>query len=89
MIITDNQLEQIKKIEGSTRKEAMQQVSNIIQAEIYDQFRMSGTSKCLRINEYIIDITTKKIKNGNIVIREIDVINEKNIKDWTIYDGIN
>jgi hypothetical protein len=87
--INANQVEQIKNIETMSRVDAMEQLSNIVNSSLSDQFRWTKTSKCLKVNDCRIDLTTRKNKDGHVIIKELNIFQEDNkgkILAWNTID---
>ena len=83
--LTENELKEAKKIEATTRYEALDKLANILDANISDTFKWVRNSKCIRCDGCMIDITTKKNKkSGFIEIKRIDVFGVN--KEWDIYN---
>lgn len=82
--LTNNELNEAKKIEATTRYEALDKLATILDASAIDNFRWSRNSKCITCDGCKIDITTKKNKNtGSIEIKQIDVFGIN--KEWDTY----
>lgn len=74
--INEKQIEQITNIEVITRNETIEQLSQIINSSLYDQFRWTKTSKCLKINDCRIELTTKKLSNGHSIVKQLNIFQE-------------
>jgi hypothetical protein len=82
MKLTEKQIEEIRNLETITRAEMFPLVAQIINAKESSTRRLSISSRSLKINDYSVDLETRKQKNGHVKITRIDLINENDLHDW-------
>lgn len=77
MTITNEMINEIKKVKAETRNDVIEMVSKIVAKNVTDNYRLAKTSKVIRIDEnHRLELTTKKTANG-IIVKAIDVVTEK------------
>lgn len=82
--LTENELNEAKKIEATTRYEVLDKLASILDANTVDTFKWVRNSKCITSDGCKIDITTKKNKKtGMFEIKSIDVFGDN--KEWDTY----
>lgn len=84
MTITNEMINELKKVIGATRNDVIEKVSKIVVKNVADNFRLAKSSKVIRIDEnHRIELTTKKTVNG-IIVKSIDIVTEKPFDYTTI-----
>lgn len=74
MMITNEMINEIRKITVEKRNDAIDKVAEIIKANVTDRFRYSKTSKGITFENKKIELTTKKNKtSGLIEVKELDI----------------
>ena len=83
--LTENELKEARKIEASTRYEALDKLADVLDAKTTNNFRWARCSRCITSDGCKINITTKKDKkSGFIKIVSIDVFGVN--KEWDTYN---
>ena len=85
--INDKKIEEIKNAKAEKRVELMYIIAEILNGKVIDKYQFSKTSKYIKIDNYKINLTTKKV-DGKVIVKELDITDEEKLKNSNIHDGI-
>ena len=85
--INDKKIEEIKNAKAEKRVELMYIIAEILNGKVIDKYQFSKTSKSIKIDNYKINLTTKKV-DGKVIVKELDITDEEKLKNSNIHDEI-